>query len=409
MTVSTRAVDIVIIGGGPSGLGISYLLTAQDRPHVVLEQGRIGESWRSQRWDSLRLVGANWTLQLPGCSYQGGDPRGFMPKDEVLAWIEAYARSFDPPVREGVRAIRVEPESGGRGFRIETTVGTYHAAHVVVATGANRVPNIPAAHSGLSAGIHQLPAMAYRNPDALPEGAVLVVGSGETGCQIAEELVGDGRQVYLSAGRCWWGPAWYRGHDGFWWTVQLGGMRVSATKAGLPSPQLTGQDGGRILNLHTLARAGITLLGRVDTMNGTTLRLRPDLDETVAQADGDARQRIAAIDAFAAEHGVGDPPEDEIHDPAWWTHPPTEPILELDFAAVGITTVLWATGYRLDFTWVHLPTFDANGYPKHEMGVAAYEGLYFPALPGKDTFLGVAHDVTYISETILARTSRAGP
>lgn len=404
--MSTRQADIVIIGGGPAGLGISYLLTTAGRPHVVLEQGRIGESWRSQRWDSLRLVGPNWSLQFPGWRYEGDDPLGFMSKDEVVACIEAYRRSFDPPVHEGVRATHIARGAGGNGFRVETTDGIWQAAHVVIATGTNRVPNIPAASADLPDHIHQLPAMAYRNPNRLPAGPVLIVGSGESGCQIAEELVRDDRQVYVSAGRCWWVPAWYRGHDPFWWAVEMGTRTGSAAKGGLPSPQLSGQNGGHTVNLHTLARIGVTLLGHVEMVTGTTLRLKPDLDETIARADAIARQTIATIDAFAEDRGINDPSDDEINDPALWTHPTTEPMTHLDLVAAGITTVLWATGYRLDFGWIDLPAFDEDGYPVHEMGVARFEGLYFPALPGKDTFIGAAHDATCNAEAIAARTAR---
>jgi putative flavoprotein involved in K+ transport len=403
-----RDPDIVIIGGGPAGLGISYLLTAAQRPHVVLEQGRIGESWRNRRWDSLRLVGPNWSLQFPGWTYAGHDPDGFMHRDEVVTCIEAYARTFDPPVREGVQATCVALGPGGRGFQVDTTDGAYPATHVVIATGANRVPNIPAVSARLPADILQVSAMAYRRPAGMPAGAVLVVGSGESGCQIAEELALAGRQVYLSAGRCRWVPARYRGQHPWWWVVQQGGLHGSATKGAGLGPQLTGQDGGRTLNLHTLARSGVTLLGRLEAICGTVVRFRPDLEATMTQADTDARQYIAAVDAYATAHGVGGPMEANIDDPVFWTHPAMEPILELDLAAARIMTVVWASGYRLDFAWVRLPAFDVDGYPEHETGVARYDGLYFPSLPGKDNFIGIAHDATHIAETLLARTSRRG-
>jgi putative flavoprotein involved in K+ transport len=329
-----------------------------------------------------------------------------MPKDEVVACIEAYARTFNPPVHEGVEAIRVAPGGGGDGFRVETSDGTYQAAHVVIATGTNRVPHIPAVSAQLSPSIFQLTAATYRNSAALPAGAVLVVGSGESGCQIAEELVQHGRQVYLSAGRCYWVPARYRGHDPWWWIVQQGGLQGSATKGEGLGPQLTGQDGGRTINLHTIARLGVTLLGHLDAASGSILRFKPDLEATVAKADARAREYIDEVETFATAHGIDAPVEDGVHDAMFWTHPATEPILELDLAATEITTVVWATGYRLDFDWIACPAFDEDGYPVHEMGVARFEGLYFPTLPGKDSFIGAAHDVTQIAKAIVARTSR---
>jgi putative flavoprotein involved in K+ transport len=329
-----------------------------------------------------------------------------MPKDEVIAFIEAYARSFGPPLYEGVRATAVEPGPTDKRFRVETTADTYAADHVVIATGSNRVPRIPAWADHLPSRIEQLPATAYRQPGALLAGAVLVVGSGESGCQIAEELARHGRRVYLSAGRCWWKPAWYRGHDAFWWNVRLGGMEKSAAKGKGLTPQLTGQDGGRTLNLHTLARTGVTLLGHPTGVEAGIIHVAPDLDAQIAQADEDALKALDAIDAFVEQHGMDILARDDVRgDTTLWTHAANEPIAALDLEARGISTVIWATGYRLDFGWVRLPAFDADGYPHHEMGVATYPGLYFPALPGKDTFVGLTHDAKAIAAAIDARTS----
>jgi putative flavoprotein involved in K+ transport len=377
---------------------------------VVLEQARLGESWRSHRWDSLRLVGANWSLQLPGEAYAGSDSYGFMPRDEVIAFIEAYARSFGPPLHEGIRATAVKLGATGRCFHVETTAEPYEADHVVIATGSNRVPRIPAWAYQLPSSIEQLPTTSYRQPGTLPAGAVLVVGSGESGCQISEELARHGRRVYLSAGRCWWKPAWYRGHDAFWWNVRLGGMEQSAVKGKGLSPQLTGQDGGRTLNLHTLARTGVTLLGHLTSVEAGTIHVAPDLGAQIAHADEDALQALDAIDAFVDKHGMTDlPPDDVRGDPTLWSHQDTEPIAVLDLDAMGVSTVIWATGYRLDFSWVRLPAFDADGYPRHEMGVATYPGLYFPALPGKDTFVGLTHDAMAIAAAIGASPFAASP
>jgi putative flavoprotein involved in K+ transport len=216
----------------------------------------------------------------------------------------------------------------------------------------------------------------------------------------------QGRAVYLSVGRSWWKPAWYRGRDNVWWKTQMGGHDRPAAKGAAPSPVLTGQDGGRTLNLHTLARGGVSLLGRMDGIDGATLRFLPDVERQVAAADAAAARGIAQIDAFVAATGMDAPPDDGVRDPALWTHPDVASATALDLGAAGITTVIWATGYRLDFDWVRVPAFDEDGYPEHEAGVALYEGLYFPALPGRDTFLGVVRDAAHIAASIVARTAR---
>ena len=402
----TEAVEVLIVGGGPSGLAVSRLLADAGRDHVVLEAGRIGEHWRSHRWDSFCLAGANWSLRLPGQDYAGNAPEGFMPRDEIVAYLESYARSFPVPLREGVAATSVETGTGPRCFRVETTDGTYAADHVVVATGANRVPHVPACAAALPAWVLQLAAPAYRNPEALPPGAVLVVGAGQSACQIAEELVRAGRRVYLSIGRCWWMPRQYRGRDSFWWAVELGWMEKAAAKEKGRAPQLTGRDGGYTINLHTLAREGVALLGHLAGVEGGTVRFAPDLAELTAQCDAEARKMFDALDAFAAERRLDDhPPDDGRDDPSLWSHDEQDPIAALDLEQAGISAVIWATGFRRDLSLVRLPAFDAGGFPPHEMGVAAYEGLYFPALHGKDTFVGVTHDAAVIAAAILARTA----
>jgi putative flavoprotein involved in K+ transport len=267
--MSTEQVDVVIVGGGQAGLALSYYLTEQGRPHVVLEQGRIVESWRSKRWDSLRLIAPNWSLRLPGFAYAGDDPDGFMGKDEVVTHLETYARSFAAPVREGVRVTAIERGPAGPHFLIRTQGDSYRASQVVLATGALQKSRVPAYASGLVAAVTQVVAPDYRNPHMLPAGAVLVVGSGETGCQIAEDLVQAGRTVFLAGGRSWWTPRRYRGRDSATWLRLLGWFERTVdelppgVRTGQSNPQLTGGHGGHDLSAHTLARQGVQLLGRL--------------------------------------------------------------------------------------------------------------------------------------------------
>src|SRR5215207_9760546 len=265
----TERVDVVIVGGGQAGLALSFCLTEQGRPHVVLEQDRIVESWRSKRWDSLRLIAPNWSLRLPGFTYVGDDPDGFMGKDEVVAHLEIYSRSFGAPVREGVHVTAIEHSLADRHFLVRTHDDSFRASQVVLATGALQQPRVPVCAAQLPARVTQVVAPAYRNPQSLPPGAVLVVGSGETGCQIAEELVRAGRTVFLAGGRSWWVPRRYRGRDMAAWFRLLGWFerRVNdlppGARTGQPNPQLTGSDGGHDINGHTLAREGVQLLGRL--------------------------------------------------------------------------------------------------------------------------------------------------
>jgi putative flavoprotein involved in K+ transport len=408
MAMTKEAVDVLIVGGGPAGLAVSKLLSDAGRPHLVLERGRVAENWRSYRWDSFCLSGPNWHVRLPGRAYDGPAPLGYMGRDEIVAWLADYARAFAVPIREGVTATTLTAASEGDGFRVATTDGEYRAAEVVVATGCSTHPRIPDCAADLPADVVHLHSSTYRTPAALPRGAVLVVGSGQSAAQIAEELLKEGRRVYLAAGRSWWWPIRYRGQYAFTWVVVLGWTRASAQKGAPPSPLLTGKDGGaeggRLLNLHVLARMGVRLLGRLERVEGRTLHFAPDLAAQVEHADGEARKFLDDIDAFVAVAGLaGVPPDDVRGNPDFWTHPAQPPVAALDLDAAKIRTVIWATGYRLDFDWIDLPAFDADGYPRRVHGIGAYPGLYFLGLPGKDCFPCVADDAEPIVAAIAAR------
>ena len=309
-------VEVVIVGGGQAGLAMSYYLTEQGRTHLVLEQGRIAESWRSKRWDSLRLIAPNWTLRLPGFTYPGDDPDGFMSKDEVVAYLETYARSFAAPVREGVRVTAVAARPGRQR---------------VPACGPRARPTRrprswwpPERSSGRSsrtarrtcrASVTQVVPPAYRNPRQLPPGAVLVVGSGETGCQIAEELRRAGRTVYLAVGRSWWAPRRYRGRDITFWIRPLGWFDRTVddlppgVRTGHPNPQLTGSDGGPTSTCARWRAEGVVLLGRLQGIRDGTVIFAPDLAANLAWGDEQALGLLRAIDDHIARQGLEAPAE----------------------------------------------------------------------------------------------------
>jgi putative flavoprotein involved in K+ transport len=379
----------------------------------VLEQARVAESWRTRRWDSLRLNAPNWSLRLPGFAYSGDDPDGFMGKDEVVANLEAYARSFGAQVREGVRATAVERDPAGAGFLVRTEAGAYAAEQVVVATGAFQRPLVPPCAADLPRAIAQVVPPAYRNPATLPPGAVLVVGSGESGCEIAEELRRAGRPVYLSVGRSWWIPRRYRGRDIAAWIRAVGWLDRTVdslppgVRAGLANPQLSGVDGGHDLTVHTLAREGVVLLGRLRGVRAGKVVLAPDLAANLAWGDEQALAFLRSIDDHVRAQGLDAPAEDPPASlRAADASAPAAPE-ELDLAGAGIGVVVWATGYRPDLAWVRLPVFDAVGYPVQRRGVTAEAGLYFLGLDWlysakSGLFAGVGEDAAHLAAAIAA-------
>ena len=414
--MSSQLTEVVVIGGGQAGLALSYCLTEQGRPHVILEQDRIAESWRSKRWDSLRLIAPNWSLRLPGLAYSGDAPDGFMGKDEVVAHLETYARSFAAPVREGVRVTTIERSPADPHFLVRTQDDSYRASQVVLATGALQQPRVPACAAALPTGVTQMVAPAYRNPRSLPPGAVLVVGSGETGCQIAEELVRAGRRVFLAGGRSWWAPRRYRGQDVAAWARLVGWFERTVdelppgARTGQSNPQLTGSDGGHDINGHTLAREGVMLLGRLQDIRDGKAFFAADLAANLAWGDQQARIWLQAIDDLIAQQGVEAPGEDWPSD--LWTSEvrPHEAPTELALANVGIRTVIWAMGYRPHLNWAGLPFLDAEGYPIQRRGVTPIPGLYILGLDWLHTaksglFAGVGEDAAYLAGQIAERAS----
>jgi putative flavoprotein involved in K+ transport len=385
---------------------MSYLLTQQERDHIVLEKNqRIGESWR-KRWDSFTLVTPNWQLQLPGFPYQGDEPDGFLTRDEVVDYLEAYADHFDPPLRFGVEVTAVTQNNQGDGYLVQTTEGDYQADNVIMTVGAFQYPAIPGFSQNAPESIVQLHSSEYRNPAGLPEGNVLVVGSGQSGCQIAQELNESSRQVYLCTGSAGRLPRRYRGRDGMWWAIKLGIVDQTVDELESPeerfaaNPQISGKDGGQDINLHQFARDGIRLLGHLEDIQGQKAILADDLHENLAMGDEQATQFRKGVDKYVRKTGM-DVPEESVTEPQDGYD--QEIITELNLADAGISTIIWATGFDWDFSWIELPIFDEWGYPIQERGVTEHPGLYFLGLHWLHTlksglFLGVGEDARHIAE-----------
>jgi putative flavoprotein involved in K+ transport len=402
----------LIIGGGQAGLATSYHLKQRGQEHILLEQAaQAGNAWRNDRWDSFTLLTPNWSLRLPGVEYQGAAPDGFMGREEIVATFERYVERFQLPVQYGARVNAVEANANGGGYRVRTDNEVLEAGKVVVATGLYQRPKIPAFRTGLPAHIMQLHSGHYRNPQALPPGAVLVVGSGQSGCQIAEELYLSGRQVYLCVGSSGRVPRRYRGKDIYEW-MHLSGF-LDRTPDKLPSPrakfaanpQVSGRDGGRSLNLHQFTRDGVALLGRIQDGRDGRIWLAPDLKENLARTDQFEAEFIKMVDGFIARTGV-DAPVESL--PVLRDGYAVEEIRELDLLSAGITTIIWALGYGFDFNMVKLPAFDDDGYPIQKRGVTAYPGLFFMGLPWlvkmkSGHLFGVGEDAEYIAERIAGR------
>ncbi|CAN7716136.1 NAD(P)-binding domain-containing protein [Variovorax sp. LjRoot130] len=395
-----------IIGGGQAGLAMSRHLSCLGREHVVFERGRIAERWRSQRWDSLMFQFPNWTIALPGLSYATDEPEGFAHKDEVVLFIESYCSFVAAPVRLGVEVSALRAHSSG--FELDTSEGPLLATNVVVATGPYQLSRLPHIHRDLPARLLQLHASEYRSPTALPEGAVLVVGSGASGCQIADELMESGRRVFLSVGHHRRVPRRYRGRDVFWWRRELGewDQTVDTTppERRRTTPLLTGVRGGYDVDLRQSAARGVCLLGRIAGVAGGRIAFAPDLECRLQEADAAYGEFIAACDALARERD-GLAPREPAGERAVRALTGRE---DLDIEADGIAAVIWATGYELDFGWIEFPIFDAGGRPLQYRGATSVPGLYFVGLHfmhklKSSLVSGVGEDAAHIAGLIAGR------
>lgn len=407
-------IDTAIIGGGQAGLAVSYYLTRHGCQNLILEQSaQAANAWRNQRWDSFTLVNPNWMVRLPGAEYQGDDPDGFMRRDAIVAYLEHYAERFDLPVRYDTRVVAVEREPATQAFVVRTSGGTLRANNVVLASGRFQQPKIPPFSAQLPTAICQIHSSAYRNPQALPPGAVLVVGSGQSGAQIAEDLYQNGRTVHLCVGSAGRLPRRYRGQDIMWWLQQLGTSDRTVDKLRSPAskfkalPHLSGVAGGHTLNLHQFARDGVALLGRLVGVEGSKIKLAPDLKEKLTKADRFEAHWLRAIDKYIERNRLDAPPEKL---PALRDGYAADMVRELDLASAGISSVIWASGYRFDYGLVHLPVLDDDGYPIQKRGATRYPGLYFAGLPwlhraSSGNLSGVGDDAAFIASSIAARAA----
>ena len=409
--MSITTVETLIIGGGQAGLAMSEHLAKRGVSHLIVERRRIAERWRSERWDSLVANGPAWHDRFPGMTFAGIEADSFATKQQIVDYFEAYAKHIAAPIRCGVEVKSLEKKASGSGFRAEISEGVIEAAQVVVATGPFQRPIIPAVIPA-DAGLVQMHSSAYRNPASLPKGAVLVIGAGSSGSQIADELVRSGRQVYLSVGPHNRPPRRYRGRDFVWWLGALGEWDAKAASPGTEHVTIavSGARGGHTVDFRELAARGVTLLGNAGAYQDGTLQVAPNLAKNIASGDANYLAVLKDADAYVRERGLDLPEEPEAHviaaDPPCLTHP----ILELNLAAAGIRSIIWATGYAMDFGWLKVDAFDAKGRPAHERGVSVVPGLYFVGLSwlsrrASPFIWGVWHDADYLAGQIAGRSA----
>jgi putative flavoprotein involved in K+ transport len=376
----------------------------------VLERHRIAERWRTERWDSLVANGPAWHDRFPGLEFPDCLSDEFPSKEAVAEYFEQYVDLIQAPIRTGVEVNEVRRLEGRSGFKVETSEGPLEASYVIAATGAFQTPVIPQLVPG-DAGLTQLHSSAYRNPDQLPPGGVLVIGAGSSGAQIADELVRAGRRVFLAVGRHGRPPRRYRGRDFVWWLGVLNKWDAEAVPGSNHTTiAVSGVDGGRTVDFRVLAERGLTLVGTATSYENATLHFAPDLAENLAIGDRDYLNLLAEADAYVREHGLGLPEEASAH--VIGDDPPcvTKPITSLSLGEAGISTILWATGYSVDFSWLKGNAVDANGHPVHKRGVSAEPGVYFLGQPwqtrrGSSFIWGVWYDARYVVDHIAKQRS----
>lgn len=415
MTVHTEHVETAIIGGGHAGLTMSYSLSQLGLEHVILERGQVGERWRRERWDSFHFQFPNWTIELPGYKYQSDNPEAFAPGREIVQFIQDYAIFIKAPTRCGVEVTSLEQTSNSGRYLLTTNNGTIEAVNVVIATGPYQRAAIPAMSSDVPKDIFQVHSSAYRNSNQLPPGSVLVVGSGASGCQIADDLQQSGRQVYLSVGRHNRTPRRYRGKDFAYWGAALKRPEQIVDMVPLNLRKgaevlLTGVNGGYDVDLRSMAARGIVLLSHLQGIREGNLLSADDLGQQLAKGDESFENFKKAVDEYVTKSGLEAPKDQESVISPNITEEISTPISHLNLKDAGVGAIVWASGFRYDFDWVKLPIFDDGGEPVHRRGVTQLPGIYFLGLrwlyKRKSAFLlraGPAEDAAYLAEQIIAR------
>ncbi|MEO0647240.1 MAG: MSMEG_0569 family flavin-dependent oxidoreductase [Cyanobacteria bacterium J06650_10] len=416
---------VVIVGGGQAGLSVSYCLKQKGIEHIIFEKNEIASAWKHKRWDSFCLVTPNWQCTLPGYPYPGDDPHGFMQRDEIVQYVKDYAKFFQPNIKEGVGVEKISSTQGSYSqrnnkqngkqhkYEVQTTIGTYYADQVVIATGGYHRPKRPRIAERLPQEIVQMHSYEYKAPAALPAGDVLIVGTGQSGCQIAEDLHLAGRKVHLCVGGAPRSPREYRGKDVVDWLDQLGYYDITIhdhpqkeTVRTKTNHYVTGRGGGREIDLRQFATEGMQLYGKLKAVENQQLAFEDNLKQNLDQADDVAESIKHTIDKYIEENNI-EAPVDPPYKPVW---EPTNATLSLNLQQTDIKTVIWATGYHMNFSWLEVPAFDGKGYPTHERGVTTAEGLYFVGLPwlhtwGSGRFSGIARDAAHLADCIALKSN----
>ncbi|MDT5334547.1 MAG: putative flavoprotein involved in transport [Mycobacterium sp.] len=398
-------VEVLIVGAGQAGIAMSEHLGAKDIAHLVVERDRVAERWRSWRWDSLVANGPAWHDRFPGLEFDS-DPDGFPTKDEVADYLSAYAKRIDAPIRTGIEVTSVRKIDGRAGFRVETSEATIDARYVVAATGAFQKPIIPPVVPETS-GLHQIHSSGYHNPQQLPDGAVLVVGAGSSGVQIADELRQAGRRVYLAVGPHDRPPRSYRGRDFCWWLGVLGKWDLAAPPLGAEHVTIavSGAHGGHTVDFRQLAGTGVTLTGLAGPFVDGVMHFADDLRTNIDNGDANYLSMLDEADEYVVRNGLDLPEEAQARDFLPDPDCLSNPLRELDLGAAGVTSIIWATGFAFDYGWLQVDAFDERGKPVHQRGVSAEPGIYFLGLPwqsrrGSSFIWGVWHDAKYLADQI---------
>lgn len=404
--MSSQETEVLVVGAGQAGVAMSEHLSGYGVPHLVVERHRIAERWRSERWDSLVANGPAWHDRFPGLAFADLGPDDFATKEQVADYFVAYAEKIGAPIQCGVEVTSVHKNAGRPGFRVETSDGVIDARYVVAATGPFQRPVIPALVPPTD-GLLTIHSSSYRGPRQLPEGAVLVVGAGSSGVQIADELQKSGRRVYLSVGPHDRPPRRYRGRDCVWWLGVLGKWETATPALGAEHVTIavSGAGGGHTVDFRLLAASGIQLVGRAVSFAAGTMRFAPDLGDNIANGDANYLSLLAEADAYVERNGLDLPEEPDAHILGPDPECVTSPVLSLDLDRAGVTSVVWATGFTADYGWLNVDAFDSNGRPRHQRGVSSEPGVYFLGLPwqsrrGSSFIWGVWHDAKYLADHI---------